>query len=217
MHAEYRNPTLRQLRDQQVRFAPREKKLEQADRAVLGLNRGHRDRMADLRPQWEAAIAAWDALLDDDVERGLVGRLRGMVRRLGEPVIRTAVARAMREMGRQFVLGETIGAAMRRAAAAMSARCETRMLGTGQIAISSDATLSPAPRWQIHHTPAKAVSRTVERPATSSSAVTSPGPSNSLSCARSASVSGRLRRSMAPSRPFSDSASSRRPTSASTE
>ena len=96
-------------------------------------------------------------------------------------------------------------------------RLDTRMLGTGQIAISSDATLSPAPRWQIHHTPAKAVSRTVERPATSSSAVTSPGPSNSLSCARSASVSGRLRRSMAPLRPFSDSASSSRPTSASTE
>ena len=33
MHAAYRNPTLRQLRDQQVRFAPREKKLEQVDRA----------------------------------------------------------------------------------------------------------------------------------------------------------------------------------------
>ncbi len=35
MHADkvYRNPTLRQLRDQQVRFAPREKKLEQVDLA----------------------------------------------------------------------------------------------------------------------------------------------------------------------------------------
>ena len=31
-----------------------------------------------------------------------------MVRRLGEPVIRTAVAAAMREMGEQFVLGRTI-------------------------------------------------------------------------------------------------------------
>ncbi len=38
-----------------------------------------------------------------------------MVQRLGEPVIRTAVARAMKEMGRQFVLGETIEAAMERA------------------------------------------------------------------------------------------------------
>ncbi|MEL7239726.1 MAG: type II secretion system F family protein, partial [Planctomycetota bacterium] len=31
---------------------------------------------------------------------------------LGEPVIRTAVAQAMREMGRQFVLGRDIGEAM---------------------------------------------------------------------------------------------------------
>ncbi|MAY89504.1 MAG: bifunctional proline dehydrogenase/L-glutamate gamma-semialdehyde dehydrogenase [Pseudooceanicola sp.] len=42
--------------------------------------------------------------------------LRGAVKRLGEPVIRTAVGRAMREMGRQFVLGETIEGAMKRAA-----------------------------------------------------------------------------------------------------
>ncbi len=42
--------------------------------------------------------------------------LRGALRRLGEPVIRTAVARAMREMGRQFVLGQTMPVAMTRAA-----------------------------------------------------------------------------------------------------
>ena len=47
---------------------------------------------------------------------GMAGHLRSAVRRLGEPVIRSAVARAMREMGRQFVLGETIQAAMKRAA-----------------------------------------------------------------------------------------------------
>jgi len=51
----------------------------------------------------------------DDEQAGVVGALRGAVRRLGEPVIRTAVGRAMREMGRQFVLGETIGKAMTRA------------------------------------------------------------------------------------------------------
>ena len=33
MHADYRNPALRHLRDQQVRFAPRDKKIEQVDRA----------------------------------------------------------------------------------------------------------------------------------------------------------------------------------------
>ena len=33
MHTDYLNPAIRQLRDQQVRFAPREKKLEQVDQA----------------------------------------------------------------------------------------------------------------------------------------------------------------------------------------
>ncbi len=51
----------------------------------------------------------------DDERPGVAGALRGAVKRLGEPVIRRAVGRAMREMGRQFVLGETIGAAMKRA------------------------------------------------------------------------------------------------------
>jgi RHH-type transcriptional regulator, proline utilization regulon repressor / proline dehydrogenase / delta 1-pyrroline-5-carboxylate dehydrogenase len=51
----------------------------------------------------------------DDREPGVVGHLKGAIRRLGEPVIRTAVGRAMKEMGRQFVLGETIADALRRA------------------------------------------------------------------------------------------------------
>ncbi len=50
-----------------------------------------------------------------DEQPGVAGQLRGMVKRLGEPVIRTATARAMKEMGRQFVLGETIQGAMTRA------------------------------------------------------------------------------------------------------
>ena len=33
MHSDYVNPAIRQLRDQQVRFAPREKKIEQVDLA----------------------------------------------------------------------------------------------------------------------------------------------------------------------------------------
>jgi len=51
----------------------------------------------------------------DDREGGIAGALRGAVKRLGEPVIRTAVSRAMKEMGRNFVLGETIDKAMDRA------------------------------------------------------------------------------------------------------
>ena len=33
MHSEYKTPLLKQLCDQQVRFAPREKKLQQIERA----------------------------------------------------------------------------------------------------------------------------------------------------------------------------------------
>jgi RHH-type proline utilization regulon transcriptional repressor/proline dehydrogenase/delta 1-pyrroline-5-carboxylate dehydrogenase len=53
-------------------------------------------------------------VLNDD-EPGVAGTLRGMIKRLGEPVIRAAVGQAMREMGRQFVLGEDIAAALKRA------------------------------------------------------------------------------------------------------
>ncbi len=48
----------------------------------------------------------------EDEDEGLIGALRGAVKRMGEPVIRTAVGRAMREMGRQFVLGRDIDEAM---------------------------------------------------------------------------------------------------------
>ena len=51
----------------------------------------------------------------DDTDPGIASQLRGAVKRLGEPVIRRAVSRAMREMGRQFVLGEDITKAMKRA------------------------------------------------------------------------------------------------------
>lgn len=57
------------------------------------------------------ALMLTGKVLDDDQ----AGTLRRMVRRLGEPVIRSAVGRAMKEMGRQFVLGQTIEAALERA------------------------------------------------------------------------------------------------------
>ncbi|OQM77519.1 bifunctional proline dehydrogenase/L-glutamate gamma-semialdehyde dehydrogenase PutA [Manganibacter manganicus] len=50
----------------------------------------------------------------EDGEGSIDRTLRGMVRRLGEPVIRKAVAAAMREMGEQFVLGRTIAEAVKR-------------------------------------------------------------------------------------------------------
>lgn len=51
----------------------------------------------------------------DDHHPGVSGILRGMIKRLGEPVIRSAVNQVMKEMGRQFVLGETISKALSRA------------------------------------------------------------------------------------------------------
>jgi RHH-type proline utilization regulon transcriptional repressor/proline dehydrogenase/delta 1-pyrroline-5-carboxylate dehydrogenase len=57
------------------------------------------------------ALMLTGKVLDDDQ----AGTLRRMVRRLGEPVIRSAVGRAMKEMGRQFVLGQTIDDALVRA------------------------------------------------------------------------------------------------------
>ncbi|MEM1163057.1 MAG: bifunctional proline dehydrogenase/L-glutamate gamma-semialdehyde dehydrogenase PutA, partial [Pseudomonadota bacterium] len=50
----------------------------------------------------------------DEPEPGIVGTLQSVVRRLGEPVVRLAVARAMREMGAQFVLGRDIAEAVSR-------------------------------------------------------------------------------------------------------
>ncbi len=51
----------------------------------------------------------------DDRNQGLAGVLRGLVRRLGEPVVRSAVEQAMREMGRTFVLGADMDEALGRA------------------------------------------------------------------------------------------------------
>ncbi|MCV6603165.1 MAG: bifunctional proline dehydrogenase/L-glutamate gamma-semialdehyde dehydrogenase PutA [Cohaesibacter sp.] len=64
--------------------------------------------------------STWGLMLTGKVlkggeEDGLVSTLHGMVRRFGEPVIRTAVAQAMKELGRQFVLGRTINEAIERA------------------------------------------------------------------------------------------------------
>ncbi len=62
--------------------------------------------------------STWALLLTGKVLKeegpGLAGILKGAVKRLGEPVIRTAVGRAMKEMGAQFVLGQTIEEALKR-------------------------------------------------------------------------------------------------------
>ncbi len=63
--------------------------------------------------------STWALMLTGHVlaedEEGVVGTLRGLIKRLGEPVVRVAVGQSMRELGRQFVLGRTIDEAVKRA------------------------------------------------------------------------------------------------------
>ncbi len=60
------------------------------------------------------ALMLTGRVLSDEDDRGLISTLQNLVRRVGEPVIRTAVGQAMRELGKQFVLGETIDSALTR-------------------------------------------------------------------------------------------------------
>jgi len=61
------------------------------------------------------ALMLTGKVIADDDSPGVVANLRGAIKRLGEPVIRTAVNQAIRELGNQFVLGETINSAMNKA------------------------------------------------------------------------------------------------------
>ncbi|MBK1630303.1 bifunctional proline dehydrogenase/L-glutamate gamma-semialdehyde dehydrogenase [Thiohalocapsa halophila] len=62
------------------------------------------------------ALMLTGRILDDDPSKPASGARR-LMKRLGEPVVRTAVARAMRIMGQQFVLGQTIEEGIKRGAA----------------------------------------------------------------------------------------------------
>ncbi|GLQ32112.1 bifunctional proline dehydrogenase/L-glutamate gamma-semialdehyde dehydrogenase PutA [Litoribrevibacter albus] len=55
-------------------------------------------------------------LLKEDEDKSIGSTVKGIIKRLGEPVVRAAVGQAMKELGRQFVLGRTIGEATKRAA-----------------------------------------------------------------------------------------------------
>ena len=73
-------------------------------------HRGHSDSNLVNASTW--ALLLTGRLIEEDQREGLVGTLKGMVKRLGEPLIRRAVAQAMKELGHQFVLGRNISEAM---------------------------------------------------------------------------------------------------------
>jgi RHH-type proline utilization regulon transcriptional repressor/proline dehydrogenase/delta 1-pyrroline-5-carboxylate dehydrogenase len=68
--------------------------------------------------------------VDEDTRRDAAGFLKRLVGRVGEPVIRAAVAQAIRIMGEQFVLGRTIEDALKRARKD-GYLCSFDMLGEG--------------------------------------------------------------------------------------
>jgi RHH-type proline utilization regulon transcriptional repressor/proline dehydrogenase/delta 1-pyrroline-5-carboxylate dehydrogenase len=60
------------------------------------------------------ALSMTQSVLEGSVTKGPLDALRGAIKRLGEPVIRVAVRRAMKELGNQFVLGEDMAEALKR-------------------------------------------------------------------------------------------------------
>ena len=81
--------------------------------ADWGRHLGHSSSSLVNASTW--ALLLTGRVLKEEGAEDLAEIMRGALRRLGEPVIRTATARAMKEMGRQFVLGRTIGEAAARA------------------------------------------------------------------------------------------------------
>ncbi len=73
---------------------------------------GHSDSHLINSSTWALLITGKLLAPVDSVSVG--STFRGMVKRLGEPVVRTAVAQAMKELGAQFVLGRTIKEACKR-------------------------------------------------------------------------------------------------------
>ena len=79
---------------------------------------------------WGLMLTGRLAEADEEAKADLPGFLARLAGRLGEPVIRAAVAQAVRIMGEQFVLGRTIEAALERARRE-GFLCSFDMLGEG--------------------------------------------------------------------------------------
>lgn len=60
------------------------------------------------------ALMLTGRILDEDAQAGLVPAMRDLLRRLGEPVIRVAMAEAMEQLGNHFVVGTSIDHALKR-------------------------------------------------------------------------------------------------------
>jgi RHH-type proline utilization regulon transcriptional repressor/proline dehydrogenase/delta 1-pyrroline-5-carboxylate dehydrogenase len=76
---------------------------------------GHSESLFVNASTWALMLTGRVVSFDERAERDLGQILKALVRKSGEPVIRTAVTQAMRILGRQFVMGRTIREALDRA------------------------------------------------------------------------------------------------------
>lgn len=77
-----------------------------------GAHLGHSSSSLVNTSTW--ALMLTGKVLDDDPKKPAAA-LRGLIRRMGEPVVRTAVGQSMKLLGRQFVLGQTIDEGLKNA------------------------------------------------------------------------------------------------------
>lgn len=91
---------------------------------------GHSDSLFVNASTWGLLLTGKLVAVDETARRDLPGFLRHLAGRIGEPVIRAAVAHAVKIMGEQFVLGRTIEDGLSRAAREHLI-CSFDMLGEG--------------------------------------------------------------------------------------
>ncbi len=91
---------------------------------------GHSDNWFVNASTWGLMLTGRIIDVEDTAKKDLKGYLHGLTQRVGEPVIRAAVAQAIRIMGEQFVLGRTIEDALKRAKKD-GYLCSFDMLGEG--------------------------------------------------------------------------------------
>ena len=91
---------------------------------------GHSDNWFVNASTWGLMLTGKIIDVDDTAKTDLKGYLAGLTQRVGEPVIRAAVAQAIRIMGEQFVLGRTIEDALKRSKKE-GYLCSFDMLGEG--------------------------------------------------------------------------------------
>ncbi|HEX8570154.1 MAG TPA: bifunctional proline dehydrogenase/L-glutamate gamma-semialdehyde dehydrogenase PutA [Caulobacteraceae bacterium] len=113
--------------DEETRDALIAEKISSADWAS---HLGQSENLFVNASTWGLMLTGQIVDVDEEAKRDLGGFIKRVANRLGEPVIRAAIAQAIRIMGEQFVLGRTIDAAIRRARKD-GWMCSFDMLGEG--------------------------------------------------------------------------------------